>query len=259
MGSSVPLRYVEYGRGATPVVLLHGLFGNPGNWKRIMEDLADDYYFFAVQFPIDHCESRCHRKFRGVDQLTDYVEEVIDELQLDRAILCGNSLGGQVAVDYSLRHPDKVDRLIITGSAGLFERSLNDGKRPQIDRDTIRKRAAEIFYDERHCTDEIVEDVYRMLHDRRFARFLIRVAKATRDRNMKEDLSQLHMPTLIIWGRNDIITPPFVAEEFHEGIPNARLAYIEECGHAPPIEQPDEFARLMREFLRDSAPAQVAR
>jgi 2-hydroxy-6-oxonona-2,4-dienedioate hydrolase len=258
MGSSVPLRYVEYGRGATPVVLLHGLFGSPDNWKQIMEDLADDYYFFAVQFPIDHGEGRCHRKFRGVDQLTDYVEEIIDELQLDKAILCGNSLGGQVAVDYSLRHPDRVDRLIITGSAGLFERNLNDGKRPQIDRDSIRLRAREIFYDERHCTEEIVEDVHRMLHDRRFARFLIRVAKATRDRNMKEDLSQLHMPTQIIWGRNDIITPPFVAEEFHEGIPNARLCYIEECGHAPPIEQPSEFARLMREFLEDTSPVEVA-
>jgi len=258
MANGMPLRYVEYGRGATPVVLLHGLFGSPENWTRIMEDLADDYYFFAVQFPIDHGGDRCHRKFSGVEQLTDYVEELIDELQLDKIILCGNSLGGQVAVDYSLRHPDKVDRLIITGSAGLFERSLNDGKRPQIDRETIRQRAAEIFYDERHCTEEIVEDVYRMLHDRRFARFLIRVAKATRDRNMKEELSRVHMPTLIIWGRNDIITPPFVAEEFHEGIPNAQLAYIDQCGHAPPIEQPDEFARLMREFLESSSVAQVA-
>lgn len=259
MGNSMPLRYVEYGRGDTPVVLLHGLFGSPDNWTRIMEDLADDYYFFAVQFPIDQSENRCHRKFRGVDQLTDYVEELIDQLQLDKAILCGNSLGGQIAVDYSLRHPDKVDRLVITGSAGLFERSLSDGKRPQIDRDAIRARVGEIFYHERHCTDEIVEDVYRMVHDRGFARFLIRVAKATRDRNMKEDLIRLNMPTLIIWGKNDIITPPFVAEEFHEGIPDAKLVFIDECGHAPPIEQPDEFARLMREFLEDTAHAQVAR
>lgn len=259
MGDSLPLRYVEYGRGATPVVLLHGLFGSPENWTRIMEDLADDYYFFAVQFPIDHCEGRCHRKFRGVAELTDYVEELIDELQLDKAVLCGNSLGGQVAVDYSLRYPDKVDRLIMTGSAGLFERSLNPAKRPQIDRKAIRQRASEIFYDERHCTDEIVEEVYRMVHDRRFARFLLRVARAARDRNLKEDLARLHVPTLLIWGRNDIITPPFVAEEFLEGIPNAKLAYIDQCGHAPPIEQPDEFARLMREFLEESSPAPVGR
>ena len=257
MGNPMPLRYVEYGRGDTPVILLHGLFGAPENWRKIMEELADDYYFFALQFPIDHSEDRSHQEFTGVEQLTDCVEELVDQLQLDRAIVCGNSLGGQVAVDYSLRYPDKVDRLIITGSAGLFERSLSDGKRPQISRDIIRQRVNEIFYDERHCTDQIIDDVHRMLTDRRYVRFLIRVAKATRDRNMKEELGPLTMPTLIIWGRNDLITPPFVAEEFHQGIPNARLVFLDQCGHAPPIEQPRQFARVMREFLESSAPVRI--
>lgn len=255
MGNVMRLRYVEHGRGDTPVILLHGLFGTPDNWKPVMEELADDYYFFALQFPIDHGEGRSHQEFSGVKELTDCVEELIDQLQLDRSIVCGNSLGGQVAVDYALRCPDKVDRLIITGSAGLFERSLSDGKRPQINRDIVRQRVNEVFYDERHSTDQLVDGIYRMLTDRRYVRFLIRVAKATRDRNMKEELGQLAMPTLIIWGRNDRITPPSVAEEFHEGIPNARLVFLDECGHAPPIEQPSQFARLMREFLETSVPA----
>ncbi len=252
------LRYVEYGRGDVPVVLLHGLFGSPENWRVIMEELADEFYFFAVQFPIDHSTDRCYRKFRGIEELTDYVEDLFDELSLEQAVLCGNSLGGQVAVDFGLRWPRRVERLILTGSAGLFERSLSNGKRPKVDREVIRARAAEIFFDEKHVTDEIVEEVYAMLSDRRYARFLIRLAKATRDRNMKEELRRLHLPTLIIWGKDDRITPPCVAEEFRQGIADARLAFLDRCGHAPPIEQPLEFSRLVREFLQSPAPSVLA-
>ena len=158
-------------------------------------------------------------------------------------------------LDFCLREPEYVDRLVITGSAGLFERSLSDGKRPRVSRRVIRDKAEEIFYDRQHVTDELVDDVYGMLSDRKYVRFLIRVAKATRDRNMKEELWQVKLPTLIIWGKNDVITPPFVAEEFREGIPDARLVFIDRCGHAPPIEQPLEFSRILKEFLRSTMPA----
>jgi len=248
-------RYLEIGRGDTPVVLLHGLFGSPENWRAIMEDLADQCRLLAPQFPIDYQAHRRHTDFRAIDQLTDFVEMFFDQMKLVSAVLCGNSLGGQVAVDFCLRDPDRVDRLVITGSAGLFERSLSDGQRPQVNREIVRQRASEIFYDRKHVTDQLVEDVFKMLSDRKYVRFLIRVAKATRNRNMKEELWQLKLPTLIVWGRNDLITPPYVAEEFQEGIPDAQLVFIDRCGHAPPIERPLEFSRIFKEFLGSSMPA----
>jgi pimeloyl-ACP methyl ester carboxylesterase len=243
------LRFDEFGSGRVKVVLLHGLFGSPANWRPIMEDLGDYYRFFALQLPIDYSGDRRHTSFQSLGQLTDHVARFFQERGLDRAVLCGNSLGGQVALDFCLHHPERVEKLVLTGSAGLFERDLSGGKLGRLSRKMVREQACEIFHDPVHVTDELVESIYTMLIDRKYRRFLLRVAKATRDRHMGEDLANVHVPTMIIWGRNDTITPPFVGQQFREHIRHAELSIIDECGHAPPIEQPKEFAQLLHSFL----------
>lgn len=248
------LSYDTVGSGPS-VILLHGLFGSPSNWHSIMEDLAAHYRFFALQFPIDPHENRQHTAFRSISQLTEQVERLFDKMALDHAVVCGNSLGGQVAVDFCLRHPGRVKGLVLAGSAGLFERNVTNGKRLKYCRTTIREQACEVFHDPVHVTDELVDNVYTMLHERQYRRFLLKVSKATRDRYMYDELANVDVPTLIVWGRNDSITPPFVAEQFRDKITGAELAFIDECGHAPPIEQPKEFARLLHTFLGNLNPS----
>ncbi len=243
------LRFHDVGMGP-PIVLLHGLFGSPSNWQPIMSSLADRYRFLALQLPIEPGPDRRHETFESLSQLTDHVVAFFDELGLDRAVLCGNSLGGQVSLDFCLRHRERVERLVLSGSAGLFERNLS-GRIPRVRRDFVREQACKIFYDSVHVSDDLVEDVYTMLSDRDYRRFLLRVAKATRDRYMLEELPQIQVPTLIVWGSDDSITPPFVAEQFRSHIRNAELTFIDRCGHAPPIEQPELFARRLDAFLED--------
>ncbi len=245
------MQFYDVGTGQSPVLLLHGLFGSPSNWQRIMQDLSDFYRFFALQFPIDFGEGRTHVAFKSLSQLTDHVARFFDEMNLDRAVLCGNSLGGQVALDFHARYPERVDKLVLCGSAGLFERNLGGGRPPRLCRQYIRNQACEIFHDPVHVDDALVDAVYAMLGDRQYRRFLLRVAKASRDRCMLKDLANVRVPTMVIWGKNDSITPPFVAEEFCDKIPNAELVFIDDCGHSPPIEQPDQFARLLHAFLSD--------
>jgi len=245
------MRFYDVGSGDLPVVLLHGLFGSPSNWKSIMYDLADHYRFLALQLPIEPGAGRRHTAFRSLGHLTEYVARFFDEVELDRAVVCGNSLGGQVALDFYMHHPERVERLVLSGSAGLFERSLSGGRPPRVCRDFIRDQACQIFHDPVHVDEELIDDVYSMLSDRHYRRFLLRVAKATRDRFMLEELAGVRVPTMIIWGRDDSITPPFVADQFCENIPNAELVFIDNCGHAPPIEQPGEFARHLHAFLGD--------
>lgn len=244
-------RYYELGMGQRPIVLLHGLFGSPSNWLSIMNELAEWYRFYALQLPIEFGQNRRHTAFKSLDQLTDHVTAFLDELDLGRSVVCGNSLGGQVALDLYLRHADRVERLVLSGSAGLFERSLAGGRPPRLCRTYIRKQASEIFYDSKHVSDKLVDDVYMMLSDRHYRRFLLKVAKATRNRYMLSDLAKVAVPTMIIWGRDDSITPPFVARQFCERISTAQLRFIDKCGHAPPIEQPHEFSRLLDAFLTD--------
>ncbi len=236
------LSFFDVGSGQVPVVMLHGLFGSPSNWQSIMRDLADHYRFLALQLPIEHGQNRRHTSFDSLSQLTEHVVHFLDEMGLDRVVLCGNSLGGQVALDLYLHHPGRVERLILSGSAGLFERSLAGGRPPRLCRTYIREQACGIFYDPQHVSEELVDDVYAMLSDRNYRRFLLKVAKSTRDRYMLDELPNVKIPTMIIWGRDDAITPPFVAEQFCENIRSAELVFIDQCGHAPPIEQPREFA-----------------
>ena len=244
-------RFFDVGTGGPPVVLLHGLFGSPSNWLSLMHDLAGERRFLALQLPIDHDKTRRHTAFRSLDQLTNYLIQFTNAMQLDQVALCGNSLGGQVALHYYLLHPERVERLILSGSAGLFERSLSGGRPPRVCREFIREQACEIFHDPVHVTPELVDDIYEMLSDRHYRRFLLRVAKATRDHYMLEDLAKVHVPTLIVWGRDDSITPPFVAEQFSENIQTSELVFLDDCGHAPPIEQPEQFSRLLHRFLTD--------
>lgn len=245
---SWPPRYVEAGTGSLPVIFLHGLFGSPDNWLTIMDDLSAHYRFYALQLPIDFSSNRQYQSFRSLSQLTDFVARFMDEMALDRAVLCGNSLGGQLALDYYLQHPERVEKLVLCGSAGLFERSLAGG-RLRLSRGLVHDQACEIFFDPAIVTEELVDEIYGMLCDRNYRRFLLRVAKATRDRNMEDELSAVRIPTMVIWGRNDSITPPFVAEQFRDGIHHAELAFLDNCGHAPPIERPREFARALHAFL----------
>ncbi len=245
-----PIRYLERGRGEA-IVLLHGLFGSPDNWTPILEDLSNEFRLLAPQLPLDRQPNRQPHAFQSIHQLTDYIKDFFESVGIERATIGGNSLGGQVAIDFCLKHPERVERLIITGSAGLFERSLSGGSIPKVTREFIREKACEIFYDPRHVTEELIEEVLEMLMDRAYVRFLIRVAKATRDYNVKSELGKIKIPTLIIWGRDDKITPPVVAEEFKEHLEHAQLVFLDRCGHSPPIEQPAAFARIVRDFLRN--------
>jgi pimeloyl-ACP methyl ester carboxylesterase len=247
------LRYYDVGSGQVPVVMLHGLFGSPSNWQSIMHGLSDHYRFLALQLPIEPGHNRRHTTFDSLSQLTQHVVRFLDEMGLQRVVLCGNSLGGQVALDLYLQQPERVERLILSGSAGLFERSLAGGRPPRLCRSYIREQACEIFHDPQHVTEELVDDIYAMLSDRSYRRFLLKVAKSTRDRYMLDELPKVKIPTMIIWGRDDTITPPFVAEQFSDHIHRAELVFIDQCGHAPPIEQPEEFARLLHTFLGDLA------
>ncbi len=243
--------HLACGRGE-PVVLVHGLFGQPANWARVMDALADRFWLHAPQLPIAYRPGRRARDFDAFQRLTDSVVAYMDECGIEQATVGGNSLGGQVAIDLCLRYPDRARRLVLTGSAGLFERDMGTNGMPHVDRAWIRAKAAEVFHDPDHVTDEMVDQLAQMLGDRAYRRFMLRVAKATRAYNVRAELPRLTLPTLIVWGREDRITPPSVAEAFAGELPNARLVYLAACGHAPPIEQPGPFSEALRGFLAGS-------
>lgn len=244
-----PPRYVSMGSGERVVVFLHGLFGTPEHWRQIMSDLDTDYRVIAPQLPVDHQPGRRGSGIQSVDELTDYVANLIFDLKLPPFVICGNSLGGLVAIEICLRYPEQVSGLVLAGSAGLYERSLTHGIKPNPSREFVRAVVSDIFHDPCLLTDELIEEWHSAIHDRDFVRFLLRVSRATRDRTLTDELHQLKLPTLIVWGKNDKVTPPDVAESFKRQIENSELRFIDNCGHAPNVEQPAAFTQMLQEFL----------
>jgi len=239
----------EAGGGPKTILLLHGLFGTPEHWQEIIQQLSGSYRLIAPQLPIDHHPDRRRKGVQSIADLTDYLEDVIESLDLRDFVLCGNSLGGLIAIDYCLRHPAVPLGLVLAGSAGLYERSLTNGVKPRATREFVRQVISDIFYDDSLITEQLVDQWHGWASDRDYARFILRISRATRDRCVEHELCQLDLPTMIVWGRNDEITPPDVAETFRQQIRGAQLRYIERCGHAPNLEQPQIFAEILSDFL----------
>jgi len=241
---------VDCGGGPNTVVFLHGLFGSPSHWSQVVESLAQDFRLIAPQLPIDRSGNRRSHGARTISDLTDAISGLMDEKQIQEPfVLCGNSLGGLIAMDYALRNSDRVCGLVLAGSAGLYERSLTNGVKPKPTKEFVRSVISDIFYDQAMISDALVDEWYELIQDRDYARFILRISRATRDRNVEEELHQLTTPTLIVWGKEDEITPPNVANQFHQKIPNAELHFFDRCGHVPNLEQPALFIEHLKKFL----------
>ena len=113
----------------------------------------------------------------------------------------------------------------------------------------MRKGASgPFFYDAAFATDDLVDYVLETTSDIGKCLHMVAVAKSAQRNNVAEDLAKITAPTLLIWGLNDTITPPFVAHEFNKLIPNSDLKFIDECGHAPMMEHPEYFNQLLGDF-----------
>lgn len=240
---------IQGGVGEQVVLCLPGMFGHPEQWRPLMAALAAEFTLLCLGLPLDYRQGWLNPKAPDLEGLTAYVWEFMQAKGLEQVVLCGNSLGGQVAVHLCCRHPERVQALILTGSAGLFERSLAGGKFIRVDRQFVDQQAQLILSNTAVLADDYLDGIVNLLRDRRQRLFLVRLAKASSRFDLRLQLSGLHLPVLLVWGREDQITPLTVGEEFLARLPQAQLAVIDHCGHAPPLEQPAAFSQVVRDFL----------
>jgi 2-hydroxy-6-oxonona-2,4-dienedioate hydrolase len=240
-------RWFERGDGE-PVVLLHGLMGEMDHWESTLESLAPVCRALAPEVPILDAA----RAEASVEGLTDYVAAFLEALDIPDAVVGGNSLGGHLALELALRWPGRVRGLILTGSSGLFERSFTRGVPHVPTTEFVREKMQEIFYDPTLVTPSWVESVRRILTTRAFALRVLHVARSAKRSNLEARLAEIRVPTLLIWGKDDRITPPEVAERFRALLPEAELVFIANCGHAPMLEQPTIFNALVTDWLRET-------
>jgi pimeloyl-ACP methyl ester carboxylesterase len=246
-------KYVEEGEGE-PLILLHGLFGALSNFEPLIEHFRHTHKVVVPMLPLFDLDI-LHTSVGG---LSKYLQKFIESKGYNNVHLLGNSLGGHVALVYVLKHPERIKSLILTGSSGLFENGMGDTYPRRGDYDYIKKKTEVTFYDPKTATKELVDEVFEITRNRLKVIKIIALAKSAIRHNLGEELNNVKQPTLLIWGNNDTITPPFVAREFHRLIPNSELHFIDKCGHAPMMEQPEEFNVILDKFFKKlSQPATV--
>jgi len=239
-------KYIDKGEGQA-IVVLHGLFGALSNFEGVINHFSQNYRVVVPMMPLYDLPLIK----TGVKSLSRFILEFIEHKDLKDIILLGNSLGGHVALVTAKARPDLFKAMVLTGSSGLYENAFGGSFPRREDKDYIRKKIAVTFYDPDMVTDELVDVTFNLVQDRSKLVKVLALAKSAIRHNMRDDLPNYNLPVCLIWGQNDTITPPDVAEEFHEKLPDSDLFWIDKCGHAPMMEHPATFNEILSKWLDD--------
>ena len=238
--------FIQEGEGK-PIVLLQGLMGGLSNFTLLIDFFSKRGY--KVYFP-DLPIYDLPILNTNLSSLAKLVAKFIEEEVGEPAIVVGNSMGGHVGLILTLSRPDLVRYLVLTGSSGLYERSFGDSFPRKNDRDYIRKKAEEVFYDPSVATESLVDEVFSVVNDRSKGIKTVMLARSAIKHNMEPELHRITTPTCIIWGKQDNVTPPEVAIEMDRLIPDSDLFWIDKCGHAAMMEKPETFNEILYDWLK---------
>ncbi|RDC66269.1 alpha/beta fold hydrolase [Adhaeribacter pallidiroseus] len=237
-------KYIDEGEGEV-LLLLHGLFGALSNWAGVINNFSDRYRVVIPLMPIYEMPLR----EAGVPGLTTFIEKFVSLKHLNNFTLLGNSLGGHIALVYTLNNISRVKRLVLTGSSGLFEDSMGSTFPKRGNYGYIKERVEFTFYQPETATKELVDEVFSITNSNSKVLRIIAIAKSAQRHNMTKDITRITVPTCLIWGLNDTITPPHVAHEFNRLIKGSILHFVDKCSHAPMMEQPEVFNKYLEKFL----------
>ncbi|MBW8051913.1 MAG: alpha/beta hydrolase [Cytophagales bacterium] len=240
-------KYVDEGKGKI-LLLLHGLFGALSNWETVISYFSKNYRVIIPILPIYELPV----KDTGLEGLVTFIEDFVNEVSLHDLTLLGNSLGGHLALIYTLNNPEKVKRLLLTGSSGLFENSMGGSYPKRGSYEYIKDRVEYTFYLPEIATKELVDEVYEIITSIPKCLRVIAIARSAQRHNMAKQIIKINVPALLVWGLNDTITPPFVAHEFNRLLKNSKLHFLDKCCHVPMMEHPDKFNVILNKFLEEN-------
>lgn len=238
--------YLTEGSG-TPLIFLHGLMGNLSNFQHQVDYFSVRGY--EVVIPLLPLYSM-PLATTSVSSLTKFVKKFLDHKGYTKVIMVGNSLGGHIALLFQKLFPNYLSSIVLSGSSGLYEAAMGNSYPRRGDRDYIAERVRDVFAVKEVATEELIDQVFDTVNDRMKAIKTLAISKSAIRHNMAEDITSFHLPVCLIWGRQDAVTPPEVADKFHELLPNSDLFWIDNCGHAAMMEHPQEFNTIVDEWLK---------
>jgi 2-hydroxy-6-oxonona-2,4-dienedioate hydrolase len=265
---SETIRYYERGRG-TPLVLIHGMFGDFLDWEPVLEPLALRHRVAAVDLPGFGGSTKPRREYTG-EFFVATLHELLCQLGIGKAILVGNSFGGQVAMLYALAHPDAVEKLALVNSGGFKQYSEEEIAQvaPRFSEKVIAALTPEInavlfggvFTKPSETSARYLEKQNAKLRREDYPAYAYSIANSIRlslATYLMDRLPELRCPTLLVWGEGDMVLPVAQAEAALARLPFGELKRIPGCGHAPQMECPAGFLKATEMFLASPTPEQA--
>ncbi|MEV7970944.1 alpha/beta hydrolase [Sphaerisporangium sp. NPDC088356] len=267
----VPTRVLEAGDGPETVVLLHGSGGHAEAYVRNIGPLAEHFRVLAVDMLGHGLTGKPDRPYE-IPAYVEHLRDVLDAVGADRAHLSGESLGGWVAAQFAVDHPDRVNRLILNTAGGLSSypevmKRFSELSRAAVrnpDRDGVRKRLQFLMLDPANVPEDLVEMRYLIYKQPGFEQAMDRILclqeMPIRERNLlkESDLQRVTAPTLVVWTTHDPTAPVEIGQKFADAIPDARLEVMKDCGHWPQFEDAETFNRLAIAHLTGAETAGTA-
>jgi pimeloyl-ACP methyl ester carboxylesterase len=245
-GTLVNAKVVDTQVGQRTLVFLHGLVGLNDHWEGVVNLVKQRYRCVMLEIPL----LQLRNEDCSIDGVASLTVRFLKDYVKCPATLIGNSFGGHVALRIALSNPELVDSLVLAGSSGIIEKSMVSDLMLRPSREWLARKIGELFYDpDEHMNQADLDRAHRELSDRACARAMVRLSRTARRNHLGQQMTKVTAPTLLLWGKQDIVTPPEAAERFEKMLPNPRLVWIDRCGHAPMIEKPREFARALIDFV----------
>jgi pimeloyl-ACP methyl ester carboxylesterase len=258
----VRLHYQEKGNGL-PLVLLHGYTASTYVWKEVFEPLAQRYRVIAVDMKGFGFSGKPDGDYTRRTQ-SELVVKLLDYLKIDRAILCGNSMGGEVSLNAARYHPQRVSALILVDSQGV---TVNDGASVApgvagwpivgplltavaLTSDSLVRDGLKLnYFDDSKVTDEAVAAYYRPLKTRGGQRAAFLARQQASQRSIEPEVGKIQQPALIVWGAQDEVIPVEAGRKLNSLIAGSRLVVFDRCGHVPQSEMTDRFLSEVTGFI----------
>jgi pimeloyl-ACP methyl ester carboxylesterase len=242
--------YYDIGRGA-PLVLVHGVGGDADQWAFCFSGLAASHRVIAFDLLGFGRSDKPLIDYR-IAGYVEVLERFLGALGIGRASLVGHSLGGWIAAAFALQFPHRVDRLVLADAAGIDEGAIGLPIDLNVSsRQHMREVLEFMFHDKRMVSAGLVDLAYSLRLERNDGYTIRSVLEtlAVPQEKLDAKLGGLAVPTLLLWGEQDALTPLSMARAWERLIEGSKLQVIPQCGHLPPLEKANEFVRAVMRFL----------
>lgn len=263
-GVSVHFRDEGVMQDSLPIVLIHGTGASLHTFEEWTKELKKTMRVLRMDLPAFGLTGPFQNTDYSIDHYVDFIQKFLTANGIEKCVLGGNSLGGNIAWQFTLEHPERVEKLILIDAAGYPFQSTSVplafrmGKIPIINkaftyitpRSVIQKSVENVYADKSKVTERLVDQYFELTLRAGNRQAFVDRMSMEKDVSPFERISEIKESTLVLWGEEDFLIPVSSAKRFHEDLPNDTLVIMKNLGHVPMEEDPTSSLAVVMEFLK---------